>query len=539
MVSHTGGPVLQVPFRTPEWIGGMTRSRAFEPAPKCGASAGAPVEHGSRSRGAGGWDHRALERCDGARERARRQSDARPSESPIPTPRSPFTLPWGDWPAALALIAMFGTFALLDLRVLSFVWTAWIARGAHAVEDPRLLALLAGAAESIGLARRVTLKLTDRFDVPAVACCVRPVLLLPAEALEWSEARLHSVFLHELAHLRRRDEIGFAIARAATALLWFHPLVWTMARLSREECERACDDAVLLAGVRPSDYADHLLAIARGATRFEGWSSMSLAFASPSSLEGRLVSILRPNARRRPMSKRAMLAVTVALGVLLVPFAVLSVVAQPYSASSTTSWPDASVDEPARARRPRPTPSPRRRRAMSIRTPTRTRAHRAVDENEALTADREWNDLGPESARSGDEWYAQAMAEYGARRYDMAGESVRARGQGRRELRHGLVQRGLLLGADRSHEPSPGRAAGVDGQRLRCDEVPRGRRRSGRDALGPPVPDAAGRRATRSRDGGQRVRRTPGTRKRKTMAGRRWTPSTSTIPIRFARRRSR
>ena len=50
-----------------------------------------------------------------------------------------------------------------------------------------------------------------------------------------------------------------SIGRAAAALWWFHPLVLTLERWARRECERAAADAVLLSGSRASDYAEHVL----------------------------------------------------------------------------------------------------------------------------------------------------------------------------------------------------------------------------------------------------------------------------------------
>lgn len=49
------------------------------------------------------------------------------------------------------------------------------------------------------------------------------------------------------------------------ALFWFHPLVWWIERRMIDERERACDEAVLNSGTEPSDYAESLLEVCRGA----------------------------------------------------------------------------------------------------------------------------------------------------------------------------------------------------------------------------------------------------------------------------------
>ena len=254
---------------------------------------------------------------------------ARPEAAPLP-----FVALALDWPALLVLLTLAGAIAMLAVRELALVATLWIARRARPVDDPRIRRAFEAAVARLRVREPVALLATDHLDVPAVVPFPRPRLLLPAAALAWDDARLDPVLVHELAHVQRRDGFGFAVGRIATALLWFHPLAWTLARVARQECERACDDVVLAAGVRASDYADQLLSIAKSAGRSEKVASMSLAFARPSSLEGRLLSILRPDMRRSPLTRRTAFAVGAVLVLLLLPLATVRVVAEPYGKST-------------------------------------------------------------------------------------------------------------------------------------------------------------------------------------------------------------
>ena len=101
-----------------------------------------------------------------------------------------------------------------------------------------------------------------------------------ASSSAWSRERLRIVLLHEMAHIRRRDSLTQALAELAFCLYWFHPLVWLALRRLRAERERACDDLVLRAGTGASDYAAHLLAVARSFQSSE-FSPAAVSMAAP------------------------------------------------------------------------------------------------------------------------------------------------------------------------------------------------------------------------------------------------------------------
>src|SRR5690349_16000685 len=100
-------------------------------------------------------------------------------------------------------------------------------------------------------------------SMPMAFGFLRPVIFLPADAAGWSEERRRMVLLHEHAHIRRGDLATHLLARMALALHWWNPLAWIAWREFVKERERAADDLVLTAGARASDYAGHLLAVAR------------------------------------------------------------------------------------------------------------------------------------------------------------------------------------------------------------------------------------------------------------------------------------
>jgi len=149
----------------------------------------------------------------------------------------------------------------------------------------------------------------------------RPVIFLPADAAQWSVDRRRMVVTHELAHVRRGDVITHLMARAAVSLYWWNPLAWFGWRRFLKERECAADDLVLATGARASEYAGHLLEIARSLRSWPTATSTAVAMARGSQLEGRVLRILDSRANRNaPRGAVVALAACLATA-LLVPFA--------------------------------------------------------------------------------------------------------------------------------------------------------------------------------------------------------------------------
>ncbi|HKR28370.1 MAG TPA: M56 family metallopeptidase, partial [Acidobacteriaceae bacterium] len=82
--------------------------------------------------------------------------------------------------------------------------------------------------------RRVRLLISESARVPAAIGFRKPAIVLPAWTLrELSPAELKPILIHEMAHLRRRDDWTNLLQKTVRAVLFFHPAVWWIdARLS-------------------------------------------------------------------------------------------------------------------------------------------------------------------------------------------------------------------------------------------------------------------------------------------------------------------
>jgi beta-lactamase regulating signal transducer with metallopeptidase domain len=111
--------------------------------------------------------------------------------------------------------------------------------------------------------RKVSVLVSQRLEVPTAIGFYKPAIILPAWLLESTPAEeLKYILLHELAHLRRRDDWTNLAQKTLKALLFFLPSVWWIERKLALDREMACDDAVLAHSGSPRGYAECLARVA-------------------------------------------------------------------------------------------------------------------------------------------------------------------------------------------------------------------------------------------------------------------------------------
>ena len=111
--------------------------------------------------------------------------------------------------------------------------------------------------------RPVKLCVSDRLRVPTAIGFTKPLVVIPSWTMrELSAAELNPILLHELAHLRRRDDWTNLVQKILGALLFFHPAVWWIEKKLALEREMACDDLVLASTTSPRAYAECLVSLA-------------------------------------------------------------------------------------------------------------------------------------------------------------------------------------------------------------------------------------------------------------------------------------
>lgn len=228
------------------------------------------------------------------------------------TRRDPAGALIGLWLAGLVAGALWIGVGMVGARRLE--------RLARPMDDERVRGRARQAAEWLGVRRSIRLLAVSNDSMPITWGLRTPRVLLPEVARAWSDERLDAVLTHELSHVVRNDALSHLVARLATAVWWWHPLVWIAAGAARLERERACDDLVLTTGTRASDYAADLVTFVSSLEPPVPDSPALLAMARRSQLEGRVMAILESGVNRKGVSQAGILAAMLVM-VLVWPLA--------------------------------------------------------------------------------------------------------------------------------------------------------------------------------------------------------------------------
>jgi bla regulator protein blaR1 len=152
---------------------------------------------------------------------------------------------------------------------------------------------------------------------PGVFGILRPVLLLPAGIGDrLTREQLDAVVAHEMAHVRRRDNLTAAIHMVVETLLWFFPLLyWLRSRLV-EEREQACDEQVLKLGGDPESYAEGIIEVCKS---YVESPAACVSGISGSDLKRRIIRIVRGRPALKLTSGKKLLLTAAATSAIIGP----------------------------------------------------------------------------------------------------------------------------------------------------------------------------------------------------------------------------
>ncbi|HYA48839.1 MAG TPA: EthD family reductase, partial [Burkholderiales bacterium] len=274
-----------------------------------------------------------------------------------------------------------GLLVLLLRLGLGLAGAARLSREGRPLADSAWEMLLRRFLAFVIIRRRVRLKSHGRVAVPMTWGIVRPVVLFPEESRDWDEGRRSAALFHELSHIKRADFAVMLLVRLSLALYWFNPLIWAAFRRLRREQEKACDELVLRAGIKPSAYARSLLLFRRPAIGAWGPSAALLGMSAGASLDDRLAAILKQKISFKEITMRTRIILTIAV------FSVVSLVGSARPAAQAAAAPAAGV---AAAAAPAATPVP----AQEVSVDVKLDKQEAEKEQKAEQAEKKSKEKG-------------------------------------------------------------------------------------------------------------------------------------------------
>jgi len=114
--------------------------------------------------------------------------------------------------------------------------------------------------EKLQIKKAVLLLESGYLKVPVVIGYFKPVILIPVGMLAGiAPAQIEAVLLHELAHIKRRDNFVNFLQHLAEAVFFFNPGLLWISHLLREERENCCDDMAIAQTNSKEDFVKALI----------------------------------------------------------------------------------------------------------------------------------------------------------------------------------------------------------------------------------------------------------------------------------------
>lgn len=136
--------------------------------------------------------------------------------------------------------------------------------------------------QQLKLKARVVLKESNLINSPITVGWLKPIILFPVGMInQLTIEEVESILTHELAHIMRHDYLINLIQSMIEIVLFYHPIVWWLSKIARQEREYCCDDIAMVRNTNQLNYAKTLVKI----QELKSNHALALSFADQSLLQ--------------------------------------------------------------------------------------------------------------------------------------------------------------------------------------------------------------------------------------------------------------
>ena len=144
----------------------------------------------------------------------------------------------------LSAVWFIGMAGFLSHHVIKhYRFTKTIKRWSDKITDEQILSSFQHIKDDMGVYKTIEIYKCPCIGSPMLIGLRSPRILLPDTDLKTNE--LMFVLKHELMHYKRKDILYKCLILTATAIHWFNPVVYVIAKAISSECEASCDADVV------------------------------------------------------------------------------------------------------------------------------------------------------------------------------------------------------------------------------------------------------------------------------------------------------
>lgn len=198
-------------------------------------------------------------------------------------------VPWYQLADCLWLAGAITAIAYHGLKHRRFI--RMVNRWSEEITDQQALATLQKLKDAMGISRQVKLQVCSCITSPMMIGFVNPVILL--HSTDFSADGLSFILKHELVHFKRKDLWYKSLVLIATAVHWFNPVIYLMARAIAVQCEISCDVEVVKDTdiCRRQQYSEVIIGLIKTRSRVQTALSTNF-YGGKKDMKNRILSIM-------------------------------------------------------------------------------------------------------------------------------------------------------------------------------------------------------------------------------------------------------
>jgi TonB family protein len=201
------------------------------------------------------------------------------------------------WVECLVLLWLVGALIVLFRLGYGLMLRSKILRQSRPFDDDEGLKLAIRLSEELKIRKPVRVAVSSLVGGPVAWSFTKPTIILPSASLTWSLGDLKLALVHELSHVKRRDDVWMLVGSLATALHWYNPLIWLVRDRLTLEADNVCDGYVVNSGADSTIYARFMLATARECIAIKTPVIIGSEIIGKKQLEVRIMSIQNGSVR--------------------------------------------------------------------------------------------------------------------------------------------------------------------------------------------------------------------------------------------------